>query len=249
MPLPDGTNCELEDPSPPLGWTSREDITKKGRVVVYGFPPSPPTCKLRLYLERYGIPYKFKCGKAPGSYTKVPVLITCGRKVNDSYVILKHLIPAVTGVPFNEVWEKKITYEFQPGIDIEAFSDTADIVKFWRLMGIPTVVLGLLASRMSKFLVKHVRDGYPSARPSADVGKEFAAELGDKKFHNGLWPGQVDISYYGTLLPFVHTGTQAGLRHLEVTGLQAWYERMSAVMPRIWDKKNKFAQENGEEVN
>ena len=54
MPLDDGTNAEREDPQPPLGWTSAEDIKD---CKVYGGALSPPCFKVLLILKHFGVPH------------------------------------------------------------------------------------------------------------------------------------------------------------------------------------------------
>ncbi|KAH8067886.1 glutathione transferase [Aureococcus anophagefferens] len=57
MPLEDGTNAEKEDPEPPLGWTSKDDIKD---CKVYGQSLSPPCFKIMLFLKHYGIPFELQ---------------------------------------------------------------------------------------------------------------------------------------------------------------------------------------------
>lgn len=231
MPLADGTNAEKEDPEPTLGWKTKDDLKD---VVVYGQKLSPPVNKIRLFLQYHGIGYKFVSGKKKGSsYTKIPVLDVGKRQVNDSYIILKHLVPVLVGEDFNDEWHKKITYELQPSIEIEILGTKEGLASFANKgLGVPRCITCCLAGFVSKKLAARVKAGNPNVRPSIEVGKEFMAEVGEKPFFGGDKPGQVDIAYYGTIFLFEKFGTCSD--HLGgVAGLQNWYSRMTTLMPSI----------------
>merc|ERR1711879_657645 len=124
--LPDGTNEEGEDLKEPLD-VKLSDVKD---VVLYGSEFSPPVQKIMSMLKFYDVPFKFQQGKHPTSdYKKIPVMEINGRQINDSHIIVKNLAPVLTGRAFTAVeaeWERKITFEFQPSIEVELFSDGED---------------------------------------------------------------------------------------------------------------------------
>mmetsp|Transcript_82552 Transcript_82552/g.191819 ORF Transcript_82552/g.191819 Transcript_82552/m.191819 type:complete len:236 (+) Transcript_82552:51-758(+) len=235
MPLPDGTNAEKEDPSPPLGWTSKADLKD---VVLYQMIASPPCAKLRLMMTYYGVPFEVKNHnggpiKKGGSYKLVPVLVVSGRQVNDSYIIMKHLTPVLAG-SFDQVWEDKITFKLQVAIELEAFTDTSDLIKFAKLAGFPGCLACCIAPCVKGLIAKKIREKHPDLPPSKEVGREFKAAMGNSKFFGGEKPGPVDISYFGTLAAFIEAKTAVVQHHLDSTGLREWWDRMNSQMPKIF---------------
>merc|ERR1711934_266721 len=108
--LADGSNPEGVDPEPALGWKNKDDLQN---VSFYGVAASPPCCKIRVYLHHGKIPFTFEVGtNKPGSdYKKMPVLQVGNRQVNDSWIILKNLIPAVLpDLNFDEAFEEKMCF-------------------------------------------------------------------------------------------------------------------------------------------
>lgn len=235
MPLPDGTNDEKEDVSPPLNYTSKEDLKN---VVLHGAHASPPCIKIRLLLKYYGVNFTTTTKKAGGSYKKVPVLKINDRQINDSYIIFKNLIPILSGEVFAEEWQNKITYELQPSIEAESFGDTkGDMHKFaTKGAGYPGCIVCCIAGSMGPKIARKIREKNPGLPRSVEVGKQFLAAIGDKAFFGGEKPGQVDIAYYGTLLGFVHCGCTASSTHLEDAGLQQWWSQMAQHMPDVMKK-------------
>merc|ERR1712216_736881 len=115
----------------------------------------------------------------------------------------------------------------------------SDMKKFLNKgFGLPCCLTGCVASKMGPKIVKNLNENNPDApAQSNEVGKEFAAAMGDKKFFAGDQPGQVDIGYYGTIIPF-HTCNCDGVQaHLDSSGgLSEWFHRMKAAMPDVMMK-------------
>jgi len=223
---------------PELGWKSKDDIKD---AVLYQSAASPPCVKIRLFLQYHGVPFVVKKGSAGkpikkgASYTKIPVFTASGRTVNDSYVIVKQLVQAVGDELFNEEWENKIAYNLQPAIELEAFRNKNDLIKYAnKHIGLPKCIACCVAGHYSNKFKNSFQKKYPDLKPSENVGKEFREAVADKKFFGGEKPGAVDISYYGTLVAFVHAGCEAAAGHLETTGLQDWWGRMEAAMPKVF---------------
>lgn len=238
MPLPDGTNDEKEDVSPPLECKTKDDIKS---IVVHGSHASPPCIKIKLYLIHYGVPFEFSTKKAGGDYKKVPVLKINDRQVNDSYIILKNLVPLLCGEEFAEDWQRKITFELQPSIEVEVLGEAPETKKFLtKLAGVPGCVACCIAGPVGRKIVKKIRAAYPDIRPSVEVGKEFVSAMDGKPFFGGDQPGQIDMAYYGTLLPFKFSGCQAAENHLQDAGLKEWYGRMASAMPDAMAKKGRY---------
>lgn len=229
MPLPDGTNDEKEDVSPPLEWKSSEDIKNAELYQMHG---SPPCCKIRQFLFYYKVPFTTINKKDKGSYKKVPVFKASGRQINDSYVIFKNLVPVLCGESFNEEWQDKITYGLQLSIEADAFQTPSDMKKLMvGAFGVPSCIACCIAPSFGRKMSKGIREKNPNLPKSVDIGKEFAAALAGKKFFGGEEPGQVDIAYYGTLIVFQSNGTITAKEHLDNSGLNDWWNNMSKVMP------------------
>jgi len=218
-----------------LDWKTKEDITD---AVLHQAHPSPPCVKIRVFLQYYEVPFSVSKKKGGGDYKKIPVLKAGGRQINDSYIIFKNLVPVLCGEPFNEEWQEKITYGLQFSLEAEAFATKGDMYKFvTKGAGIPACVACCLAPRIGMKFSNGIRKKHPNLPKSDDIGKEFAAAMGDKKFFGGEQPGQVDVAYYGTCLAFMYCGCTRAQEHMQVSGLEAWWQRMSALMPDSMSKK------------
>ncbi|KAJ1457613.1 hypothetical protein M885DRAFT_615049 [Pelagophyceae sp. CCMP2097] len=240
MPLSDGTNAEMESPSPPLGWASKADLTD---VKVYGTKLSPPCAKILLYLRHHDVPHEFvELGAGKGvtpasSYKKIPVLSASGRVVNDSFVILQQLHAALSGGDYDADLSEQITYGLQPSLECEVFDRAGDFKRLATKAGFPIyfVPAGILHALAAAPLSKKIRKKYPAMKPSIDYAKAFKAAMGDAPFHGGNAPSAQDVAYYGTVVPFqiacAGNTPSAVDTHLEDGGLADWFGRMKALMP------------------
>jgi len=210
----DGTNPENVDPVPALNWNSRADLKD---VVVYGLRMSPAVSKLLAFLVYYKVPFQFKPGFGkPGSkyYKKMPVMDVNGRQVNDTYIILKNLVPALAGKnAFNVEWETKITYHYQMSClyhpsDEEATANATGEGGDFPLPGcmarclLPMVRPGFLRGLEAKF------EDPAALEKEVDLtafGKEFASNMRGKSFFGGSEPCPVDITFYGVNCRYVFT--------------------------------------------
>jgi hypothetical protein len=229
--LPDGTNEENEDLAQPLNM-SRQDVRT---VVLYQQPLSPPCVKIKTILSYYRVPFRTVAGRHPTSdYKKIPVLMVNKRQINDSHIIVKNLIHLLGGEPMTSdelAWERKITYNFQPAIEVELFSNEYDVARLWNRTstfygGWQRVVIGLLTPILGAFVGFLFRSRYPEMQlPSSTFGKSFREALKDKTFFHGDSPGPIDLCLYGTYREF--TDCIVVSQFLEDSGLQDWHSEMS----------------------
>jgi len=231
MPFPDGTNDEKEEVNPPLEWKSKDDLTN---VTLHQMKVSPPCVKIRTYLKYFDVPFKEVNKKRKGSaYQKVPHLVVGERQINDSYIIIKNLVPVLTGQPFDENWEKIITFELQLSMEAECFADKQSATQFLKMAGVPGCVACCIAGKVLGGIPKKIREKNPDLRPSAQIGAQFAGEMGSNQFVGGDKPSQADISYYGTVVAFMKAGCPKAREHLKDSGLNEWWGRMEAIMPNV----------------
>lgn len=237
--LKDGSNPEGVDPVPPLEWKSREDFKD---VVLYGLHGSPVCAKIMAYLVKYNIEYKMVAGMGkPGSdYKKMPVLDVNGRQVNDSYIIIKHLVPALTGQPVNEEWEAICSYQLGPSIEDNLTpADAAVWMGSPYGFGPPNFLLKcclakVMLDNMIKPNIQKALTAMPEKyklQPLSEFAGKFKRELGTKKFHNGSEPGNADISFYGVCLPFYFSGCEGVKGMISESGLQQWWDNMDKEIP------------------
>eukprot|EP00635_Sarcinochrysidales_sp_CCMP3193_P005775 CAMPEP_0118903464 /NCGR_PEP_ID=MMETSP1166-20130328/8317_1 /TAXON_ID=1104430 /ORGANISM="Chrysoreinhardia sp, Strain CCMP3193" /LENGTH=238 /DNA_ID=CAMNT_0006842691 /DNA_START=12 /DNA_END=728 /DNA_ORIENTATION=+ len=238
MPLADGTNAEKEDPSPPLGWSSKADLKD---VKLYGMKASPPCAKLIAILKYYEVPFEV-VSSSPGtpvtkggSYKKIPVLTASGRQVNDSYVIVKSLLEPLSK-DFDAELEQTITFGFQPAIEAEAFGVPEDFRKYAVNAGfsvaayVPGFILGMLSPAST------IKKKHPDMKPCVDYGKDFLAKMDGKPFWGGDEPGAHDITMFGTLHFFVKSKCDTAATFLTDSGLADWYKNVQQKMPENWDE-------------
>lgn len=225
--LPDGTNEEGEELPMPLDF-ARGDLKD---VVLYGQEMSPPCVKIRTLLNYYSVPFKEVKGRHPTSdYKKIPVLEMNGRQINDSHIILKNLAPLLSGEPLTpeqSAWERTITFEFQPAIEVELFGDGADIARFASLDGWKRTLAEFLAPLLGAVVGQLFKSRYPGYElPSSRYGVEFRKALAGRPFFHGEAPGPVDLSLYGTYASLSKTGCNTSAKFLEESGLNEWHQRM-----------------------
>eukprot|EP00931_Biecheleriopsis_adriatica_P077030 TRINITY_DN50674_c0_g1_i1.p1 TRINITY_DN50674_c0_g1~~TRINITY_DN50674_c0_g1_i1.p1 ORF type:complete len:347 (-),score=55.64 TRINITY_DN50674_c0_g1_i1:167-1207(-) len=242
--LPDGTNDEGEDLPEPLGMK----LVDVSDVVVYGNEFSPPAQKIMTMLNFYGVSFKLVKGRHPTSdYKKIPVLELNGRQVNDSHIIVKNLAEVLTGDPLTPLqlqWERKITFEFQPSIEVELFSNGDDFAKLagfddWRkpLVGLAGPVLGLLIGNV-------FRSRYGDFPVPSTWGKRFLEACAGQPFFHGEKPGMVDLSLYGTYANIASKDCQCTRSFLEESGLQSWHLRMVDATKSASQVKSSAMSEN-----
>ncbi|CAE7328570.1 ptges2 [Symbiodinium pilosum] len=200
--LPDGTNEEGEDVAPIN--IELEDLKK---VTLYQSEYSPPCVKLRTMFKHYNLPFRTVNGKHPTSdYKKIPVLEMNDRQINDSHIIMKRIVAWLTGEEMTSeevMWEKRITYEFQPAFEVELVGNDRDLALLWTratgyIGGWQRGLLGIL-SPLLKFAIEALfRSRYSNMElPSSKFGASFRAALKDQPFFHGEEPGPIDLSLYG----------------------------------------------------
>mmetsp|Transcript_43723 Transcript_43723/g.51199 ORF Transcript_43723/g.51199 Transcript_43723/m.51199 type:complete len:262 (-) Transcript_43723:404-1189(-) len=245
--LEDGSNPEGTDPDPPVNWSSKDDLTD---VVVYGHISSPPMTKVRYHLAFAGV--KYECverngRKQPkGFYKKIPSIKVNNRVVNDSYIIVKNLFPALYPNEKDVAleWEEKITYGLQLAMEIEAMEDPASQADLLVLVGIPKIlstVCGCILPvggpnrtipKMIKNSRKKVDEKYGPLKTLHDYLRDIKNEIGDGKqsfFGSATSAGAVDVSVFATLktyysLPYVENAVNEA-------NLSIWWNLMENVMP------------------
>jgi hypothetical protein len=239
--LPDGTNPEGVDPSPPLEWKSKSDLVD---VVVHGPAFSVVTTKLRCYLTYAKIPFVHEQhlkdtpqGMKPGSdYQKVPVIDVKGRQVNDSAIILKYLMP-VLGLEFHQEWEDRLVLEVDTALKMHtSSSDWAKLAV--KTIGAPSFIscilgpyLRRLETGQGKFNIANSGLGHKEIQ-ELDFAKDFKAGMNGNKFFLGNdAPGHVDLSFYGLMAGFLYADCDIANDLMEQADLGAWVDAMKEVVP------------------
>ena len=250
MSLPGGLNAEGELPTEhntlPASWTT--DDLKAARLTLHDMKASPPCIKIRALFALHGIVYESVYERAPGAYTKRPVLkIQMGgegeitKQINDSHVILQCLAPILDGRPLSpeEVeLERFVTKELMISFEARAFSTGVDLHKFALVEGYGSLPasslwMPLVRDVLSFKYHQSMSKSHPEALKStpAALTQRLADALKDQSFFAGADPGVVDCCVYGALAPFIE-GRMAfaisALREAPDGTLQAWYDRMAA---------------------
>ncbi|WP_370239535.1 hypothetical protein [Neptunomonas phycophila] len=237
--LPDGTNPEGVDPFPPLNLQTREELTD---IVVHGPAFSHATTKLRAFLVYADLPFthmqhlKAKPqGIRPGTdYRKVPNIDVAGRQVNDSGIILKHLLPAI-GLEFNHEWEERIVNELDTTFKLHCTSeDWARLAV--ATMGAPRFMKWLIGPMLKRLECKQARYNIKMTGLGHREGDEVKFAIDFKhsmsgKFHNGDTPGHVDISFYGFLAGYLHGECAIAETMINKAGLHSWAAKMKRIIP------------------
>jgi glutathione S-transferase len=234
--LPDGSNPEFVDPDPPLGFTSKADLKD---VVVHGTYASPTCCRVITFLLAADVPFKLvnaPLGKKGSDYPKMPVIDVSGRQINDGFIILKHLVPVLLGVPFDERNIKPVALTLAASVEAalgnDGFKDWAFGDHGW---GVPS----FFAPCMGPVLYKNVIQsniaraetaGLVEVRDMTEYLQECKSKFAGTFFGGASW-GQVDLFMYGTLAPFIYKECDVVCDALENADLVEWYERMQEVVP------------------
>ena len=237
--LPDGSNPEGVDPVPALGWSTPQDLVG---LVVHGPAFSHATNKLRCFLIFAGVPFthlqhlKAKPqGIKPGTpYRKVPVIDVAGRQVNDSAIILKHLLPAL-GMAFDKDWEARIVLELDITFKLHCTpTDWARLAV--ATVGAPALMKWLIGPMLARMERKQARHNISTSGLGHREGDELAIARDFKssmkgRFHKGEIPGHVDLSFYGFLSGYLYANCPIAARMVADAQLGAWVEAMQTVVP------------------
>jgi hypothetical protein len=237
--LPDGSNPEGVAPNPPLGWSDKADLKD---VVVHGPAFSHATTKLRTYLVFAGVPYKHEQhlkakpqGIKPGSsYQKVPVIDVAGRQVNDSWIILQNLLPAL-GIEMDHAWEERIVLELDTTFKLHCTStDWARLAV--ATVGAPSMMKWLIGPMLKRMERKQARHNIATTGLGHREGDEIAFACDFKqsmrgKFHGATAPGHVDLSFYGFLAGYLYAGSPIATNMVAQAGLEPWVAAMKKVVP------------------
>jgi hypothetical protein len=239
--LPDGTNPEGVDPSPPLEWVSKADLVD---VVVHGPAFSVVTTKLRCYLTYAKIPFEHQQhlkdkpqGFKPGTdYKKVPVIDVKGRQVNDSAIILKYIMP-VLGLDFHQEWEDRIVLELDTSFKLHCSSTD------WAKLAVKTVGAPWFLSWVVGAFLKNLEIGQGKNNiansglghkeiQELDFAKDFKTAMkGNKFFESNEAPGHVDLSFYGFLAGFLYADCKIATDLVEQADLGSWVDAMKELVP------------------
>jgi glutathione S-transferase len=240
MILPDGSNPEGVDPSPPLAWKGKDDLTD---ITVHGPYFSTGTTKLRCYLIYANLEHihlqhmkdKPQGMKPDTDYKKVPVIDVAGRQVNDTGIILKFLAPAM-GLEFNEEWENRIVLELDTAFKIH--TSRSD----WAKLAVATIKAPWFLSWPLGYYLQNLEKGQGHNNiansglghkegDEVEIAKLFKKEMGDSKFFHGDKPGTVDISFFGMLAGFLFCKADISTKMVEEAKLEAWVAAMEEVIP------------------
>jgi hypothetical protein len=237
--LPDGSNPEGVGPNPPLGWSDKADLRD---VVVHGPAFSHATTKLRTFLVFAGVPHRHEQhlkakpqGIKPGSsYQKVPVIDVAGRQVNDSWIILQNLLPALR-IEMDHVWEERIVLELDTTFKLHCTSTD------WARLAVATVgapwmmkwLVGPILKRMERKQARHNIAATGLGHREGDeiiFARDFKRSMRGK-FHGGTEPGHVDLSFYGFLAGYLYAGSPIATNMVAQAGLNPWVAAMKKVVP------------------
>lgn len=237
--LPDGSNPEGVNPSPALNWQTTADLWD---MVVHGPAFSHATTKLRTILVYAKVPFRHEQhlkakpqGIKPGTdYRKVPVIDVAGRQVNDSGIILKHILP-VLGLNFDQAWEDRIVFELDTTFKLHCTS------KDWARLAVATVgapsfmkwLIGPMLKRMEQKQARHNIKTTGLGHREGDevaIARDFKASMGGN-FYHGDTPGHVDLSLYGFLAGYLYADCPIAANMINNAGLETWVAAMKTVVP------------------
>mmetsp|Transcript_29136 Transcript_29136/g.63262 ORF Transcript_29136/g.63262 Transcript_29136/m.63262 type:complete len:247 (-) Transcript_29136:641-1381(-) len=209
-------------------------------VTLYSGKTSPPSCKLRLLLKYYEVPFTVKNGKKPGSaYQKFPVLDIGDRQINDSFIIAKSLAPILQGRPYTPE-ELEIEREMTFGLMVAGEMRTAGSCKELCACG------ALLGGKIGCFLrccscalccfAPGIIGKNQQLKSVQGYGDMLRDHLGSNQFlGGGDKPSALDLSVFGMLQPFARIGA-AWIEDLlgpHGDALSQWYDRMEGATSHI----------------
>lgn len=237
--LPDGSNPEGVSPQPPLGWITKSDLQD---VIVHGPAFSHATTKLRTFLVFAGVPFRHEQHlkakpqgiKPDSSYRKVPVIDVAGRQVNDSWIILQNLLPAL-GIEIDAEWEERIVLELDTTFKLHCTStDWARLAV--ATVGAPSMMKWLIGPMLKRMERKQALHNIATTGLGHREGDERAIARDFKRsmagvFHGGSAPDHVDLSLYGFLAGYLYAGSPMAKRMVAEADLGSWVTAMKTVVP------------------
>lgn len=164
-----------------------------------------------------------------------------GRIVNDSYIIMRNLGPALYGSAFDDDLEKRITYGVQLAFEVEAMEEPSSVKPFLAAEGMPSCMatccgcllpIGAPGKSFPKGMRRKraAKDAeFGPLRGCVEYLREFKETLGSREFFGGSEPGPLDVSLWATLC----TWPQVPITDVvfEESGLAAWRSAVERAMP------------------
>lgn len=237
--LADGSNPEGVNPFPALNWQTKADLSD---VVVHGPALSPATTKLRTFLTYANVPFRHEQhlkakpqGIKPNTdYRKVPVIDVAGRQVNDSGIILKHLLPLLA-LDFDQAWEDRIVFELDTTFKLHCTA------KDWSRLAVATLdtppfmkwLIGPMLKRLEQKQARHNIATTGLGHREGDevaIARDFKASMRGP-FHNGDQPGHVDLSFYGFLAGYLYAECPIAKTMVSHARLEQWVTAMNTWVP------------------
>lgn len=209
-------------------------------MIVHGPVFSQATTKLRTYFVFVGVPYTHEQhlkakpqGMKPGSSNqKVPVIDVARRQVNDSWIILQDLLPAL-GVEIDKAWEDRIVLELDTTFKLHCtMTDWAR--QAVATIGAPSMMKWLIGPMLKRMETNQARHKIATTDLGHREGDEIAFARDFKrsirgKFHGGTQPGHVDLSFYGFLAGYLYAASPIAAHMITEAGLEPWVAAMKRV--------------------
>ena len=193
-----------------------------------------------MIFKYYGVEYKAINGKKEDSdYKKIPVVVTNGVQINDSFIIVKSFARILCGLDLTpellEV-EQMTTSGLMIALEVAVAGSCTELNKCASKMDCCfCMILSSCSCLICCMAPGYIRDKHPALQNLEFYKSSYTVALGDKKYFHGENPGIVDISICGVLAPFIHADNEFVREFLGANGkLKEWYDRIRPVLPNIF---------------